>query len=106
LFYAFNDCVLDDERRELWRAASPVSVGPQVFDLLVYLLRNRERVVSQDDLLAAIWEGRIVSDSILRSHINAARTTIGDDGEAQRLIRPLRGRGAREAGGNAGCRRG
>jgi DNA-binding winged helix-turn-helix (wHTH) protein len=98
LIYAFEDCVLDDGRRELWRAASSVSVGPQVFDLLVYLLHNRERVVSQDDLLTAIWEGRTVSDSTLRSHINAARTAIGDDGEAQRLIRTMPRKGFRFVG--------
>ena len=77
MLYTFEDCVLDNERRELWRAASPVSVGPQVFDLLAYLIQNRERVVSQDDLLAAIWGGRIISDSTMRSHINAARGAIG-----------------------------
>ena len=96
--YAFEDCVLDDERRELWRAASPVPVGPQVFDLLAYLIHNRERVVTQDDLLASVWEGRIVSDSTLRSHINAARGAIGDNGEAQRLIRTMPRKGFRFVG--------
>jgi DNA-binding winged helix-turn-helix (wHTH) protein len=98
LQYAFEDCVLDDERRELWRAASPVPVGPQVFDLLAYLIHNRERVVTQDDLLASVWGGRIVSDSTLRSHINAARGAIGDSGEAQRLIRTLPRKGFRFVG--------
>jgi DNA-binding winged helix-turn-helix (wHTH) protein len=95
LLYSFGDCTLDDQRRELWRAGAPVSVGPQVFDLLAYLLQNRERVVSQDDLLAAVWKGRIVSESTLRSQINAARGAIGDDGEAQRLIRTMPRKGFR-----------
>ena len=98
MLYTFEDCVLDNERRELWRAASPVSVGPQVFDLLAYLIQNRERVVSQDDLLAAIWGGRIISDSTMRSHINAARGAIGDDGEAQRFIRTVPRKGFRFVG--------
>jgi DNA-binding winged helix-turn-helix (wHTH) protein len=98
LQYAFEDCVLDDDRRELWRAASSVPVGPQVFDLLAYLIHNRERVVTQDDLLASVWGGRIVSDSTMRSHINAARGAIGDSGEAQRLIRTLPRKGFRFVG--------
>ena len=60
--YLFEDCVLDTDKRELRRAADAVSVAPQVFDLLDYLLRNRGRVVSKDDLISAIWQGRIVSD--------------------------------------------
>jgi DNA-binding winged helix-turn-helix (wHTH) protein len=98
VLYVFDDSTLDTERRELWRAASPVPIGPQVFDLLAYLIENRERVVSQDDLLAAVWKGRIVSESTLRSHINAARGAIGDDGEAQRLIRTLPRKGFRFVG--------
>ena len=68
-------------RRELWRGAAAVAVEPQVFDLLAYLIENRERVVSKEDLRAAVWEGRIVSESTLSSSINAARTAIGDSGE-------------------------
>jgi DNA-binding winged helix-turn-helix (wHTH) protein len=98
LLYAFEDCVLDEQRRELRRAASPVPIGPQVFDLVVFLIRNRERVVSQDDLLTAVWEGRIVSESTLRSHIQAARAAIGDTGEAQRLIRTMPRKGFRFVG--------
>ena len=60
--YLFEDCVFDTERRELRRGADAIPVAPQVFDMLAYLIRNRERVVSKDDLIAAIWDGRIVSD--------------------------------------------
>jgi DNA-binding winged helix-turn-helix (wHTH) protein len=98
LLYRFDDFVLDPGRRELWRGASAIEVGPQVFDLLTYLVQNRERVVSQDDLLAAIWKGRIVSESTMRSHINAVRTAVGDNGEDQRLIRTLPRKGFRFVG--------
>ena len=68
---------------------------PQVFDLLEYLIRNRTRVVSKDDLMVAVWGGRIVSESALTTRINAARAAIGDSGEAQRLIRTLPRKGVR-----------
>jgi pimeloyl-ACP methyl ester carboxylesterase/DNA-binding winged helix-turn-helix (wHTH) protein len=90
--------VLDPGRRELRRAGRLVSVEPQVFDLIVFLIRNRERVVSKDDLIAGVWEGRIVSDSTLASRINAARRALGDSGEAQRLIRTAARKGVRFVG--------
>jgi len=96
--FTFNDCVLDLERRELTRNAEVVSIGPQVFDLLAYLVQNRERVVSKDNLMDAIWNGRIVSDSTLTSHINAVRKAIGDSGEAQRLLRTVPRKGFRFVG--------
>ena len=73
-------------------------VEPKVFDLLAYVIRNRDRVVSKDDLLAAIWNGRIVSESALTTCINAARNAIGDTGEAQRLIKTLPRKGIRFVG--------
>ena len=83
--YLFEEYAFDTDRRELHRGADVVSVAPQVFDLLDYLIRNRERVVSKDDLIDAIWNGRIVSDGALTTRLNAARTAIGDSGEEQRL---------------------
>jgi DNA-binding winged helix-turn-helix (wHTH) protein len=80
LRYLFADCTLDTDRRELRRGADLISVEPQVFDLLEYLIRNRNRVVSKDDLVAAIWHGRIVSESALATRINAARSAVGDSG--------------------------
>jgi TolB-like protein len=96
--YSFSDHALDTDRRELRRGAVAVAVEPQVFDLLVYLLLNRDRVVSKDDLIAAVWGGRIVSDSTLTSRINAARKAIGDSGEQQKLIRTIARKGLRFVG--------
>jgi len=94
----FEQCVLDTDRRELWRGESAVPVQPQVFDLLVYLIENRDRVVTKDDLLDVVWKGRIVSESTLISRINAARRAIGDDGDQQRLIRTIARKGVRFVG--------
>ena len=94
----FEKYVLDIDRRELRRGESPVPVQPQVFDLLVYLIENRDRVVTKDDLLEAVWNGRIVSESTLISRINAARRAIGDDGDQQRLIRTIARKGVRFIG--------
>ena len=71
--YLFEDYALDADRRELIRGLAPLLVEPQVFDLLLYLIRNRERVVSKDDLLASVWQGRNVSESALSTRINAVR---------------------------------
>jgi TolB-like protein/Tfp pilus assembly protein PilF len=79
----------------LRRGANPIAVEPQVFDLLVYLLRNRDRVVTKDNLIASVWGGRIVSDSTLTSRINAARRAIGDSGDDQKLIRTFARKGLR-----------
>ena len=96
--YLFDEHVLDTDRRELHRGADAVSVTPQVFDILDYLIRNRERVVSKDDLMNAIWKGRIVSEAALTTRMNAARTAIGDCGQAQRLIRTIPRKGFRFVG--------
>ncbi|WP_119420508.1 winged helix-turn-helix domain-containing protein [Desertibaculum subflavum] len=96
--FIFEDCVLDTGRRELSRGAEVVAIGPQVFDLLVYLVSNRQRVVSKDDLLDAVWGGRIVSESTITSHINAVRRAIGDSGQEQRLLRTVARKGFRFVG--------
>jgi TolB-like protein len=96
--YLFDDYALDANRRELLRGAQQVSVEPQVFDLLLYLIRNRERVVGKDDILVSVWQGRIVSESALSTRINAARSVVGDSGEEQRLIKTLPRRGLRFVG--------
>ena len=78
--------------------ADVIPVTAQVFDLLNYLIRNRERVVSKDDLIAAIWDGRIVSDAALTTRLNVARGAIGDNGQKQRLIKTLPRKGFRFVG--------
>ena len=93
-----TDHTLDPDRRELRRGAELIAVEPQVFDLLVYLVQNRDRVVSKDDLIASVWGGRIVSDSTLTSRINAARKAVGDSGEEQKLIRTVARKGFRFVG--------
>jgi adenylate cyclase len=91
----FEDCLLDTNRRELRRGNQPVAVEPQVLDVLIYLIENRDRVVSKDDLIASVWGGRIVSESTLTSRINAVRKAIGDSGEKQILIRTFARKGFR-----------
>ena len=98
LIYRFADCSLDADRRELRRGGEPVDVEPQVFDLLHHLIRHRERVVTRDDLIAGVWQGRIVSESTLTSRITAVRKAIGDSGQAQRLIRTMPRKGFRFVG--------
>lgn len=95
MLFLFNNCTLDTDRRELRAHSELVPVEPQVFDLLVYLIENRERVVSKDDLIASIWNGRIVSESTLTSRINAVRKAIGDTGESQCCIRTFARKGFR-----------
>nr|WP_157330687.1 winged helix-turn-helix domain-containing protein [Bradyrhizobium cajani] len=94
----FRDHLLDTDRRELSREQVPVSVEPQVFDLVVHLMENRDRVVSKDELIDKIWHGRSVSESTLTSRINAARKAIGDSGASQALIRTITRKGFRFVG--------
>jgi len=98
LLYIFEDFTLDVERRELRRGGILTAIEPKVFDLLVHLISNRQRVVSKDDLLATVWNGRIVSEATLDSRINAARRAICDSGEQQRLIKTVPRKGVRFVG--------
>jgi pimeloyl-ACP methyl ester carboxylesterase len=95
VLFLFGDYALDADRRELSLRGALVAVEPQVFDLLVYLVRNRERVISKDDVLDAVWDGRIVSESTLTSRINAARRAVGDSGARQETIRTVARKGFR-----------
>jgi len=96
--FLFDNHALDTDRRELHRGSERIAVEPQVFDLLVYLVQNCDRVVSKDDLIASVWHGRIVSDSTLTSRINAVRKAVGDSGEDQKLIRTVVRKGLRFVG--------
>jgi TolB-like protein len=96
--FCFAEHVLDVDLRELTRGGEGIAVEPQVFDLLIYLVENRERVVSKDDLIESIWDGRIVSESTLTSRINAARKAVGDSGKDQAVIRTIPRKGFRFVG--------
>jgi DNA-binding winged helix-turn-helix (wHTH) protein len=98
LIYVFENHSLDPDRRELRRRGELVPVEPQVFDLLQHLIRNRDRVVSSADLIATVWNGRIVAGSTLGSRISAVRRAVGDTGERQRMIVTLPRRGLRFIG--------
>ncbi|SDK01466.1 TolB amino-terminal domain-containing protein [Bradyrhizobium sp. Rc2d] len=96
--YFFEDYLLDTELRELRRGPDVVHTSPQVLDLLEFLIRTRDRVVSKDDVISAIWNGRIVSDAALTTRLNAVRRAIGDSGERQRLIKTFPRKGFRFVG--------
>ena len=98
MLYSFENYTLDTDRRELRRDSDLIAVEPQAFDLLEYLVRHRDRVVSRDDLIASVWGGRIVSESALSTRINAVRTAVGDCGADQRLIKTLPRKGVRFLG--------
>jgi DNA-binding winged helix-turn-helix (wHTH) protein len=109
LRYLFEEYAFDTDQRELHREADVIAIAPQVFDPLEYLIRNRQRVVSKDDLIKddlinAIWSGRVVSDAALTTRLNVARNAIGDSGEEQRLIKTLPRKGFRFAATSCGGR--
>ena len=96
--FFFSNQVLDTDTRELSRQDMPVSLEPQVFDLVVHLMENRDRVVSKEELIEKIWHGRHVAESTLTSRINAARKAVGDSGAEQALIRTIARKGFRFVG--------
>jgi pimeloyl-ACP methyl ester carboxylesterase/DNA-binding winged helix-turn-helix (wHTH) protein len=96
--YGFGAYTVDIDRVELRHGAEPVSVEPQVFDIIVYLIQHGDRVVSGDELLDTIWKGRSVSLSTLTTRINAARRAIGDNGTEQKLIKTIHRKGYRFVG--------
>lgn len=95
MIYRFADCELDTGRYELRCQGVLKAVEPQVFDLLRYLLENRDRTITKDELYREIWQGRFVSESALSTRIKAARQAVNDTGEDQRVIRTVHGRGFR-----------
>src|SRR5690349_2856107 len=86
---------IDPTRHEVRRAGESVHIEPQVFDLIVHLMRNRDRIVSKDELIETIWNGRIISEAALSSRVNGARRVLGDNGNDQVFIRTLHKRGFR-----------
>ena len=95
MIYRFGTFSMDTERLELTADGEAIAVQPQVFAFLVFLIENRDRVVSKDEIIEGVWDGRIVSDGTLNARINAARRALGDSGEEQRVIRTFPRRGFR-----------
>ena len=93
LLYRFGDCELDTTSRRLSCAGLAVAIEPQVFDLLRLLVENPSRLVTKDEIIDAVWGGRVVSESAVSARIAAARRAIGDDGKQQKVIRTHHGRG-------------
>jgi pimeloyl-ACP methyl ester carboxylesterase/DNA-binding winged helix-turn-helix (wHTH) protein len=93
VIYRFNQCTLDTERYQLSLRDKPVSVEPLVFDLLVYLVENQDRVVTREELLDKLWEGKVVTDSALGARLKDARKAVQDSGSKQKVIKTFHGRG-------------
>jgi TolB-like protein/tetratricopeptide (TPR) repeat protein len=91
----FGDCEIDVAAFTLRRGGATCEVEPQVLELLLYLSRNPDRLLTKDDLIRHVWHGRIVSDTTITSRIKSARQAIGDDGTQQKYIRTVHGRGVR-----------
>lgn len=93
--YRFQGYEIDEDRLEIRLNGEAVPTEPQVFSLLLCLVENRDRVVSKDDLIDAVWNGRIVSDATLNSRVNALRRAVGDTGKLQQVIKTYPRRGFR-----------
>jgi len=93
LIFQFNQISIDTTRFRLCLSNEPISVEPQVFDLLVYLIENRDRVVRRDELLENLWKGKVVTDSALGSRLKDARKAVGDSGDKQKVIKTFHRRG-------------
>ena len=98
MIYRFENFELDTDRFELRKTGTPLAIEPQVFALLAFLVENRDRMVSREEMIETVWKGRIVSDAAISSRIKAARRALGDDGRSQRLIRTVHGKGFRFCG--------
>ncbi len=98
MIYAFGAYRLDTDRQEIWRGQEPVTVEPQVFGVLRCLIENQDRVVSKEELIESVWEGRFIADATLSARISAARRAVGDNGKDQAVIRTVSKRGFRFTG--------
>jgi len=92
MIYRFDPFELDLARAELRAGGEICPVEPQVFALIALLVENRERLVSRDELIEKVWDGRIVTDAAIASRVKSARRALGDDGQAQRFIRTVHGK--------------
>ena len=95
MHYCFADCTLDTQRYELRRGSLRVPLRRKVFQVLVYLLEQRDRVVPRDEMLAQVWPEQYVGEETLTSCVKAVRRAVGDTGRAQRVIQTVHGHGLR-----------
>ena len=109
--YQVAEYTIDTARYRISSGDAAIPAEPKVFDLLVYLIRHRDRVLSREELFREVWDGREVSDATLSNHVKSARKILGDSGELQKTILTIRGRGYQFiapvtviAGGRSGCR--
>src|SRR5688572_11640015 len=91
--YQIAEYLIDTARYRISSGDAPIPAEPKVFDLLVYLIAHRERVVTREELFREVWEGREVSDATLSNHVKSARKILGDSGELQKTILTIRSRG-------------
>lgn len=98
MIYAFDEFELDTSKVELRERGVPLAIEPQVFQLLLLLVENADRLVSKDEIVKTIWAGRVVSDSAVTSRVKSARHALGDDGATQKFIKTVHGRGLRFVG--------
>ena len=96
--YRFGPFQIDTERLELSCDGNAIPLQPQAFSLLIFLIENADRVVSKDEIIETVWEGRIVGDGTLNSRINALRRALDDDGATQAVIKTLPRQGFRFVG--------
>ena len=87
MIYLFNKFKIDDHKIELYRDGVIIQVEPQVFNLILFLIKNRESVKSKDEIIETVWGGKAISDASLNSRINLARRALSDDGKSQRIIK-------------------
>ena len=95
MLYTFGECVLDTQLHVLVRAGQPVHLRPKAFEVLVYFLEHRDRLVTKDELCARVWPNQCISEATLGSTVRAVRQALGDTGEAQQLIQTIHGYGYR-----------
>src|SRR4051794_6714517 len=95
MVFGFDGFALDEDKRELRRGGAVIELQPKVMDLLHYLVKRREHLVTREELLDAVWDGVVVGDAAISRAIREVRRAVGDDGDAQRIVKTAHGRGFR-----------
>ncbi|HSJ98367.1 MAG TPA: AAA family ATPase, partial [Myxococcota bacterium] len=95
MLYRFGEFELDDERCQLRRGPDPVALQPKAFDLLLYLVRARDRVVTKAELLDRLWPDAIVGGHSVVRAVHALRTALGDQRLPRTYVRSVARKGYR-----------